>query len=518
MQDRVLIVGGGPVGLVLACELKQQGVDARVIDAERRLSQHSRSNVIWSRSLELLDRIGVADALVAQGHQADGIAYYSYGRRLGATLVRKLDDLVYPFALMIPQNDTEAVLEQRFTELGGRIERGVRLTYLDASGDRPVAKLEHADGQVEETTVDWLIGADGAHSTVRKQLGIEYDGPQVNVTIAITDAVIDSALDNRLAHHCYSLHGSLVLAPLGGDVYRIAVSVPHQEDGTAPSRELFQRLIDERAPGSNTVGELSWSTYYRIRCATAATFRAGRCFLAGDAAHIISPAAGQGMNTGIQDAVNLGWKLGAVIRGTSDEQILDSYDRERRQVVQRVARASAFQTKFGVVGSRYKVAIRDAAIMGAHYTGLLQRYMARQLSQTNVQYTEEEPSGLATLAGRPAEVPPGARLPVRLGGAEGPSNSGYWPTVAADGYTVLLWRGRAAHAGWQQARDRIRAALAADVSVLDLASSAPAPLARALGDAPTAAIVRPDGHLLTRVPVHRPDRLAEELRLAAGRL
>ncbi|MFI6346722.1 FAD-dependent monooxygenase [Streptomyces sp. NPDC050560] len=510
MHQRVLIVGGGPVGLVLGCELLRQGVEVRLVDADRRPSQHSRSNVIWSRSLELLDRVGVVDALLDGGHQCDGLAYYSYGRHLGSTLVRRLDNLLYPFALMIPQSDTETVLRGRLEELGGQIERGVRLTGLDTSGGRPEAKLEHADGTVEETTADWLIGADGAHSTVRKELAIDYQGPQVNVSIAITDAVMDTALDERLAHHCYSRTGALVLAPLGGARYRIAVSVPHTEDATPPSRALFQELVDDRAPGTNTVGSLNWSTVHRIRCATAATFRHGRCFLVGDAAHIVSPAAGQGMNTGIQDAVNLGWKLGGVLRGTLDARVLDSYDAERRPVVHQVARAAALQTRFGVVGSRYKIAVRDTAVRAAHRTGLLQRYVAPQLSQADVHYGER-PRRRLPLPGRPDPAPEGARLPLRLGGAPGAvPGAGHWPAIAADTFTVLLWPGRAAgNPRWGTAKDRARASLPEGVASLDVPASAPRALAAALGTAPAAVLVRPDGHVLARVGMGDPGAVGQ---------
>ncbi|GDY33152.1 hypothetical protein GTS_47850 [Gandjariella thermophila] len=435
MVDSVLVVGAGPVGLVLGCELLQRGVPVRIVDAERLLTPHSRANVIWSRNLELLRRIEVTDDLLAAGHRIGGVAYYSNRRPLGAVWLRRLRGTPYPFALMIPQSVTEQVLRRRLAALGGTVEQGVRLVGLDAASGPPRVKLEHPDGHVEEAGFGWLVGADGAHSTVRKQLGIGFDGEPVDVSFAIADAPLTTALPDDRSYYCYSPRGGLAMGPLGGGVFRLAVTVPHSDDGVPPPRELFQRVVDERAPGRNVVGELNWSTTFRVRCRIAHTFRAGRCFLVGDAAHIVSPAGGQGMNIGIQDAVNLGWKLAGVLRGELAEAVLDSYDPERRQVADRVARSTALQTRFGVVRGSFRRGVRDALARGAHLTGVAQRYLAPQLSQLDVRY------GPAPGRGR-GPVPVGGRLPVLLGAPAGTAAAG-WPAVARDGFTALVWLGAA---------------------------------------------------------------------------
>ncbi|UUU34797.1 FAD-dependent monooxygenase [Streptomyces sp. CA-210063] len=507
-QERsVLVVGAGPVGLVVACELLQRGVTVRVVDAGRGPSAHSRANVIWPRNLELLDRIGVTDELLGLGHRLAGTAFYSRGRRLATAWMSKLPDSPYPFALTISQNETERVLRRRLAALGGTVEEGVRLTSLDNAGGVPHVKLEHADepARVEELEPGWLVGADGAHSTVRKELGIAYDGPPVDVSFAITDARLTTSLSEDLSHYCYAPSGAMVLGPMGDGVHRIALNVPHDayDQDSPPPREMFQRVVDDRAAGRSVVEELLWSGSFRVRVRIASAFRGGRCFLAGDAAHVISPAGGQGMNTGMQDAFNLAWKLSGVIRGEFGEGILDSYDSERRAVSHDVARSTEWLTKAGLVNTPAKVALRDAAFMAADRTGLFQRKLAPQLSQTAVSYDGDRHPRLPLKVAGPADDAP------HLG-------SGGWPVIARDRHTVLLWPGtRTPPADWQRTRDRVRGALPEGTPVLDLTRALPSGPARALGPVPTVAVVRPDGHLLARCDPGRPQDTARLLDRAA---
>ena len=211
----VLVVGAGPVGLVVACELLQRDIPVRLVDAGRGHSAHSRANVVWPRNLELLDRIGVTGDLLDIGHRLAGTAFYSRGRRLATAWMSRLPDSPYPFALTLPQHDTERVLRRRFADLGGTLEEGVRLTALGNTPGGPAVKLEHEGGRVEELEPGWLIGADGAHSTVRKELGIAYDGPPVDVSFAITDARLTTTLSEDLSHYCYAPSGAMVLGPMG---------------------------------------------------------------------------------------------------------------------------------------------------------------------------------------------------------------------------------------------------------------------------------------------------------------
>jgi 2-polyprenyl-6-methoxyphenol hydroxylase-like FAD-dependent oxidoreductase len=514
----VLIVGGGPVGLLLACELRQRGLSVRVIDAGREAGPHSRANVIWPRNLELLDRVGVTGRLLERGHRLSGTSFYSSGRRIGTAYMSALGDTPHPYAVMISQNETERVLTERLRELGSAVEDGVRLIGLGAAGGdvaetRPRARLEHPDGRIEDVEPGWLVGADGAHSTVRSLLGVGYTGPQVDLTFAITDAELTTRLSGDLSHYCYSPRGAVVLGPMGDGVFRLAVNVPHDAHPEPPGPEVFQRVLDQRAGGGSTVEGLRWSSTFRVRCRLAETFRVGRCFLVGDAAHIISPAGGQGMNTGMQDAVNLAWKLGGVLRGELDGAVLDSYDTERRAVSHRVARATAFMTRFGVATTPVRTAVRDTVFRVADRTGALQRVMAPQLSQTDIGYESSAAGPLAAvtaLARRSAPV--GAGLPGGLGGTvrQGrPECGADWPVVDRDRYTLLLWHGPGGGPRDHGMLGGLVRELAADrFGVLEPGRGVHPSVARALGSGPAVAVVRPDGHLQARVDPRDRERLA----------
>ncbi|MFF9815871.1 FAD-dependent monooxygenase [Streptomyces sp. NPDC014006] len=489
----VLVVGAGPIGLVIACELLGQGVPVRIVDAERDHSAHSRATTIWPRPLELLRRIGVADRLVENGHRIQGVAYYSDRRHLATAWLNRLADTPYPFAVGLPQDRTEELLEQRLAELGGKVERGVRLRTLDAGGPRARAVLALPDGLTEEVEADWVVGADGAHSTVRKELGLTFEGSKLPINFAITDAELSGEIPADLVSYCYTAAGGLGLAPVSPGVHRIAVAVPPEMAGTTPTRGFFQQVVADRAPGGVEVGELRFSTVFQVHVRSAPSFRHGRAFLAGDAAHLMSPAGGQGMNTGLLDAANLGWKLAGVLRGTLDEAILGSYDAERRPAVHTVTRSTSLQTRWGALTKPAQLALRDTAVRAAGRTGVLQRALAPAIGQLTSGY--RAPTARRTSLTGP-KAASGDRLPLLLG--EEPVLSGApWPRITGRSYAVLLHAGRTRPADWRGTCAAIRAAVGDAAEVVEAPSRPEGPLATALGRRPTAAIVRPDGHLYT---------------------
>jgi len=501
-NPEVLVVGAGPVGLVLACELLQRGLPVRIIDAGRGLTAHSRANVVWPRNLELLGRIDVLGDLLAHGHRLAGTAFHSAGRQLGAVRLTRMPDAPHPFGIMISQNETERILRSRLAALSGQVEEGVRLVTLEA-GDgtkRPRAVVKHPDGGHETIEPAWLVGADGAHSTVRDQLGVGFSGESVDVTFAIADAHMSTDLSDDLSHYLWSPRGAVAVGPMGGGVFRLAINVP---PGSVPDGEppwaLFQHAVNERGAAGSLIHELLWSGTFRVRCRVARAFRAGRCFLAGDAAHVVSPAGGQGMNTGMQDAFNLAWKLAGVILGDFDEAILDTYNDERRRVSHQVAEATAWLTRIGVATTPGRVFARDATFRLAARGGRLQRRLAPQLSQTDITYGEP------VRAGRP--VPPGGRLPLLIAPTNEPAWFGPWPAVSRDRHTVLL------HGGDWPAPDQAQLVRAGAVP-FPLDRPVAGALARALGPAPSAVVVRPDGHLHARLVHADAGRVAAVVREA----
>ncbi|WP_326568612.1 FAD-dependent monooxygenase [Amycolatopsis rhabdoformis] len=496
MDEQVLIVGAGPVGMLLACELLRQGVPVRLIDEARDHSAHSRATIVWPRLLELMHHTGITPRLADAGHPIDGVTYFSHGRPLGTAWMNRLRDTPYPYAVAIAQSETERIIEGRLAELGGKIERGVRLAAIrDPHGPRVTAVLAGPDGTSAELETAWLVGADGSHSAVRKLVGGSFEGEEFDVSFSVTDAEITGDTPQNVVSYCYTPQGSLAFGPLGGGVCRVAVSVPHSTDDTPPSREFFQRIVDERGPGHNVLGELRFSTTFRVHARIAAAFRTGRTLLAGDAAHIMSPAGAQGMNTGLQDAVNLGWRLGGVVRGELPEAVLDGYDAERRDAAHAVARTTALQTHWGLLRKPRQIAMRDVALRAASSSGLVQRALAPLVAQTGVRY----PARNVLRGALPEQgVRPGERLPVLpVAGEPGQEvrvAGRTWTPVSADGFTVLLWPGARVSPAWRALAERIGDDVRGRAFVVE-PRYAEGPLADTLGAKPRVAVVRPDGHL-----------------------
>lgn len=491
----VLVAGAGPVGLVLASELAGRGVAVRVVDAAQAPGQppQSRAVLIWPRTLELLRGIGAAQQLTAIGHQLDAIAYRSNGRLLGRVRIGRLPDTPYPYALTLPQYTTEQVLLERLHACGGQVERGTTVERVTPdAGDNPVeVLLRHADGTAEHTTVDWLVGADGAHSVIRKELGIGFEGDSVDVTFGIADAPVTGPVERDTLHYCYTPDGAIGVVPLPDGLFRIAVSIPHRDPADPPPASVFATALRRLAPGLGDLEEPQWTGSFRVRCRIARSFRRGRVFLAGDAAHVISPAGGQGMNLGIQDAVNLGWKLAAVSRSAMSPDILDTYQTERRAAAQRVAAVTAAQTRWGMLQSRPRIAARDALVRAAAATGVLQRVVAPLMAQTDVRYADATSRAPALRRARPQV---GMRLPVFAAPsheAGSPPLVGGTPALAADGFTVLT----------SHEPEALAAALAGKATVVTAAGSgAPAAVRQALGREAVIVTLRPDGHVAFVAP------------------
>jgi 2-polyprenyl-6-methoxyphenol hydroxylase-like FAD-dependent oxidoreductase len=508
--------------MLLACDLLQQGVPVRLVDAAREHSAHSRAAVVWPRVLEVLHRTGVAERLVDRGHRIEGVRFFSSGRELGTAWMTRLPDTPYPFAVGIAQSETERAIEERLAELGGKIERGARLTAVHGiDGPRPVAVLAGPGGTTQEVAASWIVGADGAHSTLRGLLGVDFAGEQFQVSFSITDARLTGDAPMNVVSYCYTPEGSLALGPLGPDVSRVAVSVPHPEEGAPPpSREFFQSLLDSRAPGRNAIGEMRFSTTFQVHARIADTYRRGRCLLIGDAAHTLSPAGAQGMNTGLQDAANLGWRLGGVLTGRLPEAAVSGYDRERREAAHQAAWSTARQTRWGFFTRPAQIAARDAVFRAAHASGVVQRTIAPIIGQTTVRYRPVDTGAgadrPAVRAGAPAS--PGERLPVLVAGpGEEPTARprGGWVRVAAEGLTVLLHPGTgdAPRPGWAAFTERASGAAAGRAAVVEAGTRGP--LAAALGPRPLVAVTRPDGHLLALLPPARLGRLGAVLDLLA---
>jgi 2-polyprenyl-6-methoxyphenol hydroxylase-like FAD-dependent oxidoreductase len=348
MTNSVLIVGAGPVGLTLAAELHRFGLHVRIIDKAATATTQSRALFLWSRTLELLDRLGLASRFVDQGRKVNAVNVMAEARRIGHVGFGEIDS-PYPFALMLPQTETERLLTAHLAGQGVFVERGTELVGLEDGPTGVTAELKRDTGESGIAKFAWLVGADGAGSFVRRALGLSSTSSALQTDWLIADGELQGSTlpDDELLSFWHE-DGFLGMFPLGGSQFRIIAEVPHGQGVEAITPDLagMQARLDARGPGGLRLINPTWFSSFRIHERNMADYRLGHVFLAGDAAHVFNPVGAQGLNMGIQDAVNLAWKLALVVAGAANaETLLESYTAERHiaaaQVVAETGRAEA---------------------------------------------------------------------------------------------------------------------------------------------------------------------------------
>ncbi|MDL5205401.1 FAD-dependent oxidoreductase [Streptomyces sp. ALI-76-A] len=325
-RPRVLVVGAGPVGLTAAHELARRGVRVRLVDAAPGPAPTSRAVAVHPRTLETFAQMGVVDGLIARGRQNRAFTMYSGGRRL----VRLEADYStmptsYPYTLIVPQAETEAVLREAVARLGVDVEWGVKLTGFEQDADGVSVRLRDADGVQETTRTSWLVGCDGGHSTVRKLLGLELIG-ESSETWMLADAPVETDLPPDTIYWTHTGGQALMMVPYARDGHwRLLDTAPAPDGGTAGLGAKLSKGLGREV----RVGEAEWTSVFTFQQRMVERMHQGRVFVAGDAAHVHSPASGQGMNTGVQEAYNLAWKLAQVDQGHAGRVLLDTYSEER---------------------------------------------------------------------------------------------------------------------------------------------------------------------------------------------
>jgi 2-polyprenyl-6-methoxyphenol hydroxylase-like FAD-dependent oxidoreductase len=362
----VLVVGAGPTGLSLALDLHRWGLRCRVVDKEIEPPPWSKAQLVHARTLEIFESLGVAGDVRPCGKPLHGFNFYEAPslKRIAHVTFGSVDSQAGAF-LSISQRDTELCLAKAYARAGGKIERPVRLESFTQDENGVTAKLVHPDGRIEEVRAAYIVGCDGAHSTVRDAIGLAFEGSTYEQRLIQADVRIDMSVnvegDEIVAFT--SPDGIVALFPLPGDHrYRMLVPLLEKVD-YEPTLENFQMLMKRFGPPDAVVSDPVWMVGFRIHCRMVDRYRAGRAFVAGDAAHIHSPAGGQGMNTGIQDAHNLAWKLALVRKGHGREALLDSYDAERRPVAANTLAATDTGTRRGLAAMSFRhpvaIAIRN---------------------------------------------------------------------------------------------------------------------------------------------------------------
>ncbi|MDR5822285.1 FAD-dependent monooxygenase [Caballeronia sp. LZ043] len=396
MKIPVLIVGAGPVGMTLASELDRYGIPVRIVDKAPHRTDKSKAMVLWSRTLELLDRgVGGAAPFVDAGFKLEGVTFIASDRVVGRVAMDSIPSL-HNYALALPQSETERLLEERLVKQGVRVERDVEATMIAPDDSGADTVLVHGDGRKETVRVDWMIGCDGAHSTVRHAMSVPFAGETLLSDWFLADVHMSGypRPDTDASIHWHK-DGVLLIFPIQPGRYRIIGDLPATEGATPPTPTLdqVQDLVDQRGPAGTRLNGAIWLSGFRINGRKVASYRQRRTFLAGDAAHIHSPAGGQGMNTGMQDAMNLGWKLALVIRGDADESLLDSYSPERSSVGDTVLKAAERLTAVATIRNPVAQQLRNLA---AHFALGLTHFssgVAETMSEVDIHYADSPLNG-----------------------------------------------------------------------------------------------------------------------------
>lgn len=361
-SPQVLIIGARTTGLMLAIRLLRQGISVRIVDDSLAIDPHSRATLLHSRSLELLRGMGLADEITTNGQPLRGTKVMADD----AVVLDRLDtpvDSPYPYAIAYSQAKIEAMLEHRLRELGIEIERNTTLIALEQDSAGVHATLRQADGHEMVAPATWLVGCDGGHSATRKLLNIALLGDDSPHAYALAD--VRATHDTPSDRFFYYLHdeGHFFMAVLDEGRRLVAGSLPpeHPAQGKPDLAEV-QVLSDQRTGKAHQFSDPRWLTYFRIHYRLAERYRVGRVFLAGDAAHLNSPFGGHGMNTGLQDACNLAWKLSLATKGFASEALLDSYEAERRPVAAAMIEDSRNWTEPGEIYPKMAPAERNALL------------------------------------------------------------------------------------------------------------------------------------------------------------
>lgn len=369
----VLIVGAGPVGLTTAVVLTQRGHTVTIVDSQAAGANTSRAAVVHARTLELLAPYGVDAALAARGVHTPT---FTFRDRDTVLITVPFDALPtrYPYALMVSQADTEAFLLERLEALGGKIMRPATVTRIVQDGRHATATF--ADGQ--QIRARYLIGADGMHSTVREQAAIGFTGGTYAESFVLADVRLSGEVPSDQVILYFSPAGLVVVAPLPDGRHRIVATV--DDAGQDPDAACVQGLLDERGPVAHraVVEDVVWGSRFRVHHRVADEFRDNHILLAGDAAHVHSPAGGQGMNLGIEDAVTLGESLSRVLDG-EPETLLDGYATARRRTAQRIVGQTGKLTELATASARLRP-FRNVVMRVAGRLPVVRRTLALQLS------------------------------------------------------------------------------------------------------------------------------------------
>jgi len=413
MHSDVLIIGAGPTGLVLALWLTKLGVKVRIVDKTAEPGTTSRALAVHARTLELYQQLDLADFVVEHGHRVPAVDLWVRGEPAARLPFETIgEDLTaYPFLEIFPQDQHERLLIERLEKLGVAVERRAELVRFIDEGDRVVASLRGPDGRDKDCEASYIAGCDGAHSLVRDTLGTGFSGGTYRQVFYVTDVeAAGPSIDGQL-HVDLDEADFLAVFPLAGEGRARLIGTVRDERADHADKLKFedvsQRAIDHLKVQVKTV---NWFSTYHVHHRVTEHFRKGRAFLLGDAAHIHSPAGGQGMNTGIGDAINLAWKLEAVLTGRAPDNLLDTYETERigfaRRLVATTDRVFTLATAEGRIAEIMRTRIVPVIFPRVVAFEPVRDYIFRTVSQITLNYRRTPLS-----VGAAGHVHGGDRLP-----------------------------------------------------------------------------------------------------------
>jgi 2-polyprenyl-6-methoxyphenol hydroxylase-like FAD-dependent oxidoreductase len=388
-RSPILIVGAGTTGLAMACELARHGAPVRIIDKQSGINPHCRACSVHARTLEIFHDFGIVDEILAQGHKVLGMSQYANGERFMHSSGGEIDS-PYPYTLNLEQCKTESALERLLRTYNVEVARENELVAISGRPDTVSVTIRRGNGSEEVVETPWLVGCDGAHSRVRHLNHIHFPGKEDPHQYCLADVVIEGALARDEIHSFMGDRGLLFFFPLPKGRWLFAADLPKQHDAVKeqPSLQDVQAIASERGPAGVRISDPRWLAYFRINYRAARHYRHQRIFLAGDAVHIHSPMGGQGMNTGIQDAYNLAWKLALVDRGRAPAALLDSYERERRPVAEDVLTTTKMLTDRFEAFSHLSPEQRQQLYVNMVVPPEVAKRIARHLEQLDLNYTK----------------------------------------------------------------------------------------------------------------------------------
>ncbi len=383
----MLIVGAGPTGLLTALDLIRHGVKVRIVDKGSGPSTTSKALALQARSIELLEDLGLAKTAIERGRVAHAFNLYASERRIVHISFDELDS-PFPFLLVLPQSDTERLFIEALEAQGVTIEWNHEVTDVTNGDDHATATIIGGD-ETASCLAKWIVAADGAHSTVRKSMDVEYEGEDIDGHFCFVDADAETPFAQDEGHVFFHPDGVMGWIPLPeAGRWRIIASVDEPVDRDIVDSTYFAGLAGRRMHLPVKLSGEVWSSAFTIRQRKVTEYKKGRVFFAGDAAHCHSPVGGQGLNTGLQDAYNLAWKLGLVVRGAAKASLLSSYDAEREPVAKALLAGTGSATKVATLRHPVGQQLRNSVAGFLTSLDVVQQRLTRNVGELNLDYRQ----------------------------------------------------------------------------------------------------------------------------------